>query len=249
VSEGQEKDDFWDAIGGKQEYSNDKRLQLSDDPHSPRLFQCSNANALFTIEEIPHFDQSDLIQDDVMLLDAWDALFIWIGDLSNREERKLAQEAAQQYLTTDPSGRDIDTPIIVIKQGHEPINFTGFFGVWDITMWNKNKSYEEIKSALKDGKSESVKIIKASAMNNGHSGDFGSVNKYPVDQLRVKDANQLPEDVEPTRKELYLSNADFQQVFGISYKEFQAIPKWKQLDLKKKVGLFWTKTPIAFKYH
>jgi len=68
VSEGQEKDDFWDAIGGKQEYSNDKRLQLSDDPHSPRLFQCSNANGLFTIEEIPHFDQSDLIQDDVMLL-------------------------------------------------------------------------------------------------------------------------------------------------------------------------------------
>jgi hypothetical protein len=68
VSEGQEKDDFWDAIGGKENYSSDKRLQLSDDPHSPRLFQCSNAKGNFTIEEIPHFDQSDLIEDDVMIL-------------------------------------------------------------------------------------------------------------------------------------------------------------------------------------
>ncbi|CAG2120301.1 unnamed protein product, partial [Medioppia subpectinata] len=136
VSEGQEKSEFWDAIGGKEEYSNDKRLQLSDDPHSARLFQCSNASGNFSIEEIPNFDQSDLIQDDVMILDAWEALFVWIGNLSNREERKLALEAAQQYLNTDPSERDVDTPIIVIKQGYEPINFTGFFGVWDITLWN-----------------------------------------------------------------------------------------------------------------
>jgi hypothetical protein len=68
ISEGQEKDDFWDAIGGKESYSSDKRLQISDDPHSPRLFQCSNAKGKFTIEEIPHFDQSDLIEDDVMIL-------------------------------------------------------------------------------------------------------------------------------------------------------------------------------------
>lgn len=68
VSEGQEKEDFWQAIGGPEEYSNDKRLQLADDPHTPRLFQCSNAKGKFTIEEIVNFDQLDLIEDDVMLL-------------------------------------------------------------------------------------------------------------------------------------------------------------------------------------
>lgn len=68
ISEGQEKDDFWEAIGGKEEYSSDKRLQVSDDPHMPRLFQCSNAKGRLTIEEIPNFDQSDLIEDDVMIL-------------------------------------------------------------------------------------------------------------------------------------------------------------------------------------
>ena len=68
VSEGQEKNDFWDAIGGQEDYSNDKRLQTADDPHSARLFQCSNATGKLTIEEIPNFDQSDLIEDDVMIL-------------------------------------------------------------------------------------------------------------------------------------------------------------------------------------
>jgi len=28
-------------------------------------------------------------------------------------------------------GRSTDIPIIVVKQGYEPPNFTGFFGAWD----------------------------------------------------------------------------------------------------------------------
>jgi hypothetical protein len=71
-----------------------------------------------------------------MFSDAWEALFIWIGDLSNTDERKFAVEAAQEYIKTDPSGRDIDTPIIIVKQGYEPIHFTGFFGVWNKSLWN-----------------------------------------------------------------------------------------------------------------
>lgn len=42
----------------------------------------------------------------------------------------------QQYLKTDPAGRDADTPIISIKQGFEPPSFTGFFGVWDRELWS-----------------------------------------------------------------------------------------------------------------
>ena len=43
----------------------------------------------------------------------------------------------QDYIATDPSGyRDPDTPITLLKQGFEPPNFTGFFGVWDRDMWS-----------------------------------------------------------------------------------------------------------------
>ena len=39
-------------------------------------------------------------------------------------------------LTTDPSNRDDNTAIVMVKQGYEPPTFTGFFGVWDTSLWN-----------------------------------------------------------------------------------------------------------------
>ena len=51
-------------------------------------------------------------------------------------ERVNSQSLAVEYLRTDPSGRSPDTPIVLIKQGFEPPNFTGFFGFWDNDLWN-----------------------------------------------------------------------------------------------------------------
>lgn len=36
----------------------------------------------------------------------------------------------------------------------------------------------------------------------------------------------------------YLTEEDFQEVFGISVFEYKALPKWKQDNLKKKVDLY-----------
>lgn len=40
--------------------------------HSPRLFECSNQTGQFRMNEVAHFTQDDLDEDDVMLLDTWD---------------------------------------------------------------------------------------------------------------------------------------------------------------------------------
>lgn len=42
----------------------------------------------------------------------------------------------QEYLKTHPSGRDPETPIIVVKQGYEPPTFTGWFLAWDPFKWS-----------------------------------------------------------------------------------------------------------------
>jgi len=39
-------------------------------------------------------------------------------------------------VDTDPSGRDKDTPVYLIKQGLEPPDFIGYFGVWDRDLWS-----------------------------------------------------------------------------------------------------------------
>lgn len=63
-------------------------------------------------------------------------VFFWIGRGANETEKEATAVMAQEYLQTDPSGRDPDTPIIVVKQGYEPPTFTGWFLAWDPLIWH-----------------------------------------------------------------------------------------------------------------
>uniref|UniRef100_A0A674BFY3 Villin-like n=1 Tax=Salmo trutta TaxID=8032 RepID=A0A674BFY3_SALTR len=136
VMEGQEPAEFWVALGGKAPYACDKRLQKEETPHSPRLFECSNQTGRFRMTEVEDLTQEDLDQDDVMLLDTWEEIFLWIGRSANEYETKEACNSALEYLRTHPAGRDPDTPIISVKQGYEPLTFTGWFNAWDPHKWS-----------------------------------------------------------------------------------------------------------------
>ncbi|XP_074051497.1 scinderin [Macrotis lagotis] len=136
VPEGQEPEEFWNALGGKKAYQTSPLLQSQVEDHPPRLFGCSNKTGRFLIEEVPgEFTQDDLAEDDVMLLDTWEQIFLWIGRDANEVERSESTKSAKSYLETDPSGRDRGTPIIIVKQGHEPPTFTGWFLAWDANKW------------------------------------------------------------------------------------------------------------------
>ncbi|XP_038158403.1 scinderin like b [Cyprinodon tularosa] len=136
VSEGKEPADFWSVLGGKKEYQTSKSLQGTARP--PRLFGCSNKTGRLIVEEVPgDFTQSDLATDDVMILDAWDQLFLWVGNEANDEEKNAAPKIAKDYVDSDPSGRK-GLPITTIKQGAEPPTFTGWFQAWDAKMWDKD---------------------------------------------------------------------------------------------------------------
>ena len=46
-----------------------------------RLFECYDSTGNFTVEEVVgDWDQSDLNSDNVMLLDSWSSLYVWIGE-------------------------------------------------------------------------------------------------------------------------------------------------------------------------
>lgn len=139
ISEGAEGGDFWSALGGKAEYRTSERLKNKLDSHPPRLFACSNKTGQFLIEEVPgELTQDDLAPDDVMILDTWDQVFVWIGNEANDEEKNEAVTSATKYIETDPANRDKRTPIVTVKQGFEPPTFTGWFLGWDHDFWSSD---------------------------------------------------------------------------------------------------------------
>ncbi|KAF1458243.1 Villin-1, partial [Pygoscelis antarcticus] len=269
IAEGQEPPEFWVALGGRSQYANSKRLQEENPFVSPRLFECSNKTGTFLATEILDFTQDDLEEDDVYLLDTWDQVFFWIGKGANESEKEAAAVMVQEYLRSHPSGRDLETPIIVVKQGHEPPTFTGWFLAWDPLIWADKKSYEALRAELGDesslGQLTSVLTSRQEVFTTTTTLLPDKLETFPLDVLVNTSAEDLPQGVDPSRKEVrggrgatggdqgkppsfssassllpqyHLSDQDFQAVFGMSRSAFSNLPLWKQQKLKKDKGLF-----------
>ncbi|XP_051923855.1 gelsolin-like isoform X2 [Hippocampus zosterae] len=137
VDEGAEEEDFWDALGGREDYCKSLRCEAQMEAHPPRLFACSNKTGTFLMEEVSgELTQEDLAPDDVMLLDAWEQVFVWIGKDSQADEKRDAFVSASRYIESHPGNRDPRTPVVTVKQGFEPPTFTGWFLGWDRGYWN-----------------------------------------------------------------------------------------------------------------
>ncbi|XP_054467256.1 gelsolin-like [Anoplopoma fimbria] len=131
LEEGEEEGAFWDALGGQEDHCGPPRLKNKMEASPPRLFACSNQTGCFLMEEVlGELMQDDLVPDDVMILDTWDQVFVWIGNEAREEEKTEAVASAVRYLESDPADRDPRTPIVTVKQGFEPPTFTGWFLGW-----------------------------------------------------------------------------------------------------------------------
>eukprot|EP00753_Platysulcus_tardus_P014808 PLAT4544.1.p1 GENE.PLAT4544.1~~PLAT4544.1.p1 ORF type:complete len:858 (-),score=452.55 PLAT4544.1:277-2784(-) len=247
LAEGAEPEEFWGPLGGRGEYPS--VAALGDAPREPRLFQCSNATGVFEVEEIFNFAQEDLVDDDVMLLDTYEQVFVWVGSQSNDLEKRMAIETAQNYVAAAKDGRDSDCPLLQVKAGGEPQMFTCHFLGWDAEMAERNKfvdPYQARMAALRAEREEAdhdevppapgsvftAEVIKKAepvAFAAPAAGEF-----VPYEALK----GPCPPGVDPTCKEQYLSDAEFMTVFGCSKAEFASLKKWKRNDKKKAAGLF-----------
>ncbi|XP_073988198.1 villin-1-like isoform X2 [Rhodnius prolixus] len=99
--EGLEKPDFWKILGNEGVYANMRSKKCVAKVSSTRLFHCSNKNGTLKVEEIMDFNQSDLVPEDVMILDVFHSLFLWIGKRAHREEKSKSLDFAFEYLETE----------------------------------------------------------------------------------------------------------------------------------------------------
>ncbi|GFO12419.1 advillin, partial [Plakobranchus ocellatus] len=293
VNEEEEGRDFWALLGGKEPYATGKRLEVNHADMPPRLFHCSNASGRFKVEEIVDFSQEDLEENDVMILDTIDEVYVWIGRGANAIERKESLQTALDYIKTDPTGRNPDNTVILqVKQGLEPPSFTGYFLGWDPDRWSHGKTYEDLKRELGQENVEATDVIQDYIKTDptGRNPDntvilqvkqgleppsftgyflgwdpdrwshgktyedlkreLGQENveatdviqeladydkKHPYSEL-VK--RVPPKGVDPSCKENYLTDVEFEKVFKMKRSEYDKLKQWKQLDLKKKYNLF-----------
>ncbi|XP_046549598.1 protein flightless-1 homolog isoform X1 [Haliotis rubra] len=95
INEGEEPENFfWVGIGGQRPYDHDAEFMKYC-----RLFRCSNEKGYFTVsEKCADFCQDDLADDDVMILDNGEQVFLWVGKKTSDVEIKLAFKSAQVYI-------------------------------------------------------------------------------------------------------------------------------------------------------
>lgn len=146
VEEGEEPDEFWEAIGGKEDYGASFEDKLKAVPE-PRLFHARIVKGKVTVEEIDEFEQRDLNEDDVMILDAGSVVYLWVGNSATDDEKTKTFDAAQRYL--HKVDRD-DTVIVAFDQGEETESFTSLFPSWDPDLWETLTTYSDMKARIEE---------------------------------------------------------------------------------------------------
>uniref|UniRef100_A0A2K5JPH4 Supervillin n=1 Tax=Colobus angolensis palliatus TaxID=336983 RepID=A0A2K5JPH4_COLAP len=247
--EGSEPLGFWDALGRRDRKAYDCMLQ---DPGSfnfaPRLFILSSSSGDFAATEFVYparapsvvssmpFLQEDLYsapQPALFLVDNHHEVYLWQGwwPIENKitgsarirwaSDRKSAMETVLQYC----KGKNLKKPppkSYLIHAGLEPLTFTNMFPSWEhrediaeITEMDTEVSNQI--TLVEDVLAKLCKTI------------------YPLADLL---ARPLPEGVDPLKLEIYLTDEDFEFALDMTRDEYNTLPSWKQVNLKKAKGLF-----------
>ncbi|XP_022317949.2 protein flightless-1 homolog isoform X3 [Crassostrea virginica] len=135
ISEGEEPENFfWVGIGGRKPYDKDANYMKY-----ARLFRCSNEKGYFSVsEKCADFCQDDLADDDVMILDNGEQVFLWVGRKTSDVEIKLAFKSAQVYIQ-HLRNKQPDRPrkLLLAMKYKEHRKFTKCFHGWG--------KYKEVK--------------------------------------------------------------------------------------------------------
>ncbi|VIO90379.1 Flightless-I protein homolog, putative [Brugia malayi] len=127
VREGDEPEKFWECLGGKKKYDTN-----GDFLNFTRLFRCTNEKGYFVVsEKTVDFCQDDLDDDDIMILDNGDLVFLWMGYHASEVELKLAYKAAQVYVA-HMKIKEPERPrkLVLSLKGRESRRFTKCFHAW-----------------------------------------------------------------------------------------------------------------------
>jgi len=196
--------------------------------------------------KIYNYVQDDLDNDDVMLLDSYESVFVWVGKNSTDREKNMAKQVATDYIRQADDGRSLDSPVYIVEAGAEPLQFTVFFKAWDDEVAKSGEDLYTRKLHQLHLENSVVGGMSPTAQVERHGDDGmpvktqnlpietgGAIHPYSI--LRSKGR---PEGLNQDFLEAYLNDEEFASVLKMGREEYYLMPKWKQLRLKKSLGLF-----------
>lgn len=127
LNEGEEPENFfWVGLGSQTDsYPEDANYMR----HS-RLFRCSNEKGYFSVsEKCADFCQDDLADDDIMILDNGDIVYMWVGGQTSQVEVKLGLKTCSVYIQHLKS-KGIKRRLRLVRKGNEGKEFTECFHAW-----------------------------------------------------------------------------------------------------------------------
>lgn len=108
------------------------------------------------MKEIYNFCQEDLNNNDVMVLDTFKTIYMWIGLHSNDTEKRNAVKKAEKYAQNLTDGRDPEQiQYVTIDPGSEPLGFRAFFPEWEesvVDEWFQPDPYQAKLAAIEAAK-------------------------------------------------------------------------------------------------
>uniref|UniRef100_A0A914YT20 Gelsolin-like domain-containing protein n=1 Tax=Panagrolaimus superbus TaxID=310955 RepID=A0A914YT20_9BILA len=115
-----------------------------------RVLEGAEPEAFTQWLEIGMSKEPDLDGDDVMILDLYNTIYVWVGAGANKEEKEAAEATAKQFLESGalpPRPKSAATEKIF--QGKEPSTFKKAFPQWDDKMFEKQlRSVENVRKIL-----------------------------------------------------------------------------------------------------
>ncbi|KAJ1261714.1 hypothetical protein BS78_09G052100 [Paspalum vaginatum] len=150
VREGSEPDRFWNALGGRSEYSKEKHVKGW--PADPLLYACRFEQGFLKVNEVFSFSQDDLTTEETLILDCNEDIYVWVGLHSVTTSKEQALNIGKIFLQNGAlqSGRSMETTVYAVTEGDEPAFFTKFFN-WDSSKQSSmvGNSFERKLAVLK----------------------------------------------------------------------------------------------------
>ena len=61
---------------------------------------------------------------------------------------------------------------------------------------------------------------------------------YSYEQLKLKSGYSLPDEIDNSKREIYLSDEEFKELFNMSKDEFSKLADWRKKRMKQDLNLW-----------